>query len=391
MAAQTVRTDLADVGPGVAWTYEFDENGRGRPLSGDGAVDLMHGRRFIWVHLVLSNTRTRDWLAAHEAVPAEAREALLSPERHPRLDWRGDALWGVLYDIRHEFQGAAEEATDLRFVLKPQFLLTARHHPVLSAYRVRERIEAGAVFEDSAELFERLLVSTANLVGEAAHRIAALLDEIEDRVLSETVSDETGRLLKLRREVSRQERLVQATLSVLGQLEQHRAESALQLYRDLGHRVRQRVASFHSDLHLQGDRARLLQEEMAAQLASATNRNLFVLTIVTTVLLPPAFVTGFFGMNTKGLPFGDFGQWDALCGGALLCRRRPRLSADPALSHARVRSKPGPPSCPTRNSRLAPRAGESEVVSARISRGCAPLEPERSNGRFCAGLRAAGG
>ena len=44
---------------------------------------------------------------------------------------------------------------------------------------------------------------------------------------------------------------------------------------------------------------------MAAQLATATNRNLFVLTIVTTVLLPPAFVTGFFGMNTKGLPFGD--------------------------------------------------------------------------------------
>ena len=48
-----------------------------------------------------------------------------------------------------------------------------------------------------------------------------------------------------------------------------------------------------------------MQEEAAAQLAAATNRNLFVLTIVTTVLLPPAFVTGFFGMNTKGLPFGE--------------------------------------------------------------------------------------
>ena len=44
---------------------------------------------------------------------------------------------------------------------------------------------------------------------------------------------------------------------------------------------------------------------MGSQLVSATNRNLFVLTVVTTLLLPPAFVTGFFGMNTKGLPFGD--------------------------------------------------------------------------------------
>jgi zinc transporter len=49
----------------------------------------------------------------------------------------------------------------------------------------------------------------------------------------------------------------------------------------------------------------VLQEEMAAQLATATNRNLFALTVVTTVLLPPAFVTGYFGMNTKGLLFGD--------------------------------------------------------------------------------------
>lgn len=44
---------------------------------------------------------------------------------------------------------------------------------------------------------------------------------------------------------------------------------------------------------------------MAAQLATATNRNLFALTVVTTVLLPPAFVTDYFGMNTKGLPFSD--------------------------------------------------------------------------------------
>ncbi len=51
---------------------------------------------------------------------------------------------------------------------------------------------------------------------------------------------------------------------------------ACETCRELGRRVRQRVASFHSDLHLQGDQAQLLQEETAAQLATATNKNLFV-------------------------------------------------------------------------------------------------------------------
>ncbi len=299
------KIDLADVGPGVAWVFEFDENGRGRPLNDKLSIDLMHGRRFVWVHLILANARTRDWLVAQEALPPESREALLSQDRHPKLDWRGDALWGTLYDLCHEPEAGGDEAADLRFVLRPQFLLTARHHAVRSARAVQDQVASGSTFDDSAAVFERILTAAADSIGEAAHEIAGQLDQIEDRVLSETLSDERAGLLRLRRSISRQERLVHAAQGVLGQLEQERAASALQAYRDLGSRVRQRVSSFHADLHLQGERARLLQDEMAAQLATATNRNLFVLTVVTTVLLPPAFVTGFFGMNTKGLPFGD--------------------------------------------------------------------------------------
>ncbi len=45
-----------------------------------------------------------------------------------------------------------------------------------------------------------------------------------------------------------------------------------------------------------------------------TNRRLFTLSILTAYLLPPTLVTGFFGMNTKDLPFlnSDGGTWMAL-------------------------------------------------------------------------------
>ena len=36
-----------------------------------------------------------------------------------------------------------------------------------------------------------------------------------------------------------------------------------------------------------------------------SNRHLHVLSILTTLLLPPTLVTGIFGMNTKGLPLTD--------------------------------------------------------------------------------------
>jgi zinc transporter len=214
----------------------------------------------------LGNVRTREWIGAQGALPPEPRVVFLSKDRHPNLHWGGEALWGTLHDVRHEDQ-ARMEATDLRFALWPQFLLTARHRRARSAMAVKDQAEKGATFEGSAALFESMLVAAADSIGEASQQIAGELDQIEDRVLSDALSDEGAALLRLRRGISRQERLVQAAHSVLAQLEQNRGESVLQAYRDLGSRVRQRVDTFRADLHLQAELARLLQEEVAAQLA----------------------------------------------------------------------------------------------------------------------------
>jgi zinc transporter len=56
------------------------------------------------------------------------------------------------------------------------------------------------------------------------------------------------------------------------------------------------------DLEVVQERARLLQEEIAGRVGEATNRNLYVLSIVTTLLLPITLITGVFGMNVAGLP-----------------------------------------------------------------------------------------
>jgi zinc transporter len=57
------------------------------------------------------------------------------------------------------------------------------------------------------------------------------------------------------------------------------------------------------DLELVQERARLLQEEIAARLQETVNRNLYVLSIVTTFFLPVTLITGIFGMNVGGMPW----------------------------------------------------------------------------------------
>jgi zinc transporter len=72
---------------------------------------------------------------------------------------------------------------------------------------------------------------------------------------------------------------------------------------------------------------------IAGRLGEATNKNPYLLSIVTTTLLPITLITGIFGMNVGGLPWFDdprgFAHWMVIIGGAvaialaLIWRARP--------------------------------------------------------------------
>ena len=70
-------------------------------------------------------------------------------------------------------------------------------------------------------------------------------------------------------------------------------------------RIAQRLDALDRDMVVLADRSRLMQEEISANLAEQSNRQLYTLSVLTAVFLPPTLVTGLFGMNTKGLPLTD--------------------------------------------------------------------------------------
>jgi zinc transporter len=111
------------------------------------------------------------------------------------------------------------------------------------------------------------------------------------------------RLGNLRRLVAKLRRLVGANRAALASLPGampgvYDAEAGAALRSAV-----ERLDAVGQDLELVQERARLLQEEIASNMNEATNRNLFVLSIATTTLLPITLITGIFGMNVGGLPF----------------------------------------------------------------------------------------
>lgn len=70
-------------------------------------------------------------------------------------------------------------------------------------------------------------------------------------------------------------------------------------------RLVQRVAAIEGDVVALVGQERLLREEVDSRATQRNNQNLYILSIMTALLLPPTLIAGIFGMNTGGLPFAD--------------------------------------------------------------------------------------
>jgi zinc transporter len=129
------------------------------------------------------------------------------------------------------------------------------------------------------------------------------VDVAEDEILGAVLNQHAQKLGGVRRLLARLRRHVNADRAALGPLPGRLLEwLGTEHSRSLRHAV-ERLDAVAQDLELVQERARLLQEEIAARLSEATNRNLFVLSVVTVALLPITLITGIFGMNVGGLPW----------------------------------------------------------------------------------------
>jgi magnesium transporter/zinc transporter len=285
------------------WVLRFDDGGA-TLVSDPGAPSLAPADGgFVWVHLNVADLRYRDWVAAQPQISAEAKALLVEPDTHQRLAADETTLWGVLPDRGRDLERAEDVMRHLRIVVTEHSVVTARRYAVQATAEVRQAALAGARIVSPLDLFERIVEETLSNMDAAIDTLFAEFNEIEDRVLDDEARDERRRLGGLRRQTIRLHREIADAQRVFARAGQSAriGESAQAALR----RLSQRFDALHQELEALQDRARLLQDEIVSNFTAETNRQLYVLTILGTLLMPPTLVSGIFGMNTKNLFFSE--------------------------------------------------------------------------------------
>lgn len=289
--------------PGCAWALWFDQHGVAHP----GLPDKSPAANFSWLHFDRTDVRVSSALLSIEGLDDEdVREALIGQIDHQYVEVVDKIIYGAIIDHETTFEGRNYETDFLRFAFSGSIIVTSRRKPLQSAEAVRSRIATGAKVHSPLALFDMLATSVCDCVAKMNREIAHDLDKIEDRV----IFDDSGRaqrapLGKARREAVRLARQIggiHATIEHLVEVAQENEEDELE---EVATALRQLGDSLTRDVSNLQDRARALQEEVNAILTLETNDRLFMLTIITTLILPATFVTGFFGMNTRNLFFSE--------------------------------------------------------------------------------------
>ncbi|MDB5973921.1 MAG: hypothetical protein JWR07_681 [Nevskia sp.] len=268
----------------------------------------------LWLHFNLVDTRASRWIANSEHVPEAARELLLDVDPRIRLEPLGDGLVGVLGDLHHDFESDPEGFGTLHLYIGETLVVSGRRHPLASSDRLRHELRGGETVGSAIQWLSQLVHNLAETFGAAVTDINDAVDEAEDRILQGRVADEGKALGRVRRLLARLRRQLGANRQSL--IHARTRLPAWVKEADAG-QLRlaiERLDAVAQDLELVQERARLLQEEIAGQLGEATNRNLYLLSIVTTVMLPITLITGVFGMNVGGLPWlqDSVGFWNVM-------------------------------------------------------------------------------
>lgn len=288
---------------GLICGFALQPEGAATSLAWDSKFDPDIAAGPIWLHFNLADARASKWIAACEAIPDDARDLLLDHDALARYEVADNGLALVIGDLHHDFNGDPEGFGTLRLYIDKHMLITGRRHPLMAVDQLRREMSHGAEVTNTTDLLARMIELLAATFQRVVKENADSVDDAEDQILAGYVRDQGAELGRVRRLLARLRRHVNGERHALSQ-------SLARAHRWAGNadtsELRQAVERLDGtaqDLELVQERARLLQEEIAGRLGEATNRNLYLLSVMTTVLLPINLVTGVFGMNTSGLPW----------------------------------------------------------------------------------------
>jgi zinc transporter len=298
---------------GLLHAHLLDGKGGAQALAGWDAIARWSANDgLLWINLDYSIPEAARWLEDKSGIDPLVLAALVDPDPRPRAAAHVEDLLMIVRGINNNEGAAPEDMISVRCYIEARRIVTLRHRPSRSMKQIVTDLERGrgptSAGDFTALFVERMVEHVVARVDTLGDEIAACEDEVvsdgQGRDLRARIADQRRRAIQLRRFLAPQRealaKLVSIAMPWLDPM--HRARVA---------EVADRMTRTVEELDAARDRAAVTQEELGSRVAEATNKRLYVLSLITAVFLPLGFVCSLLGVNVGGVPLqhDDWAFW----------------------------------------------------------------------------------
>ena len=308
---------------GFVYACIFDGQGGGRQIDFNGVREWRPEEGALWVHLDYTGESARRYIIEESGVEPVYVESLLAEVTRPRVKRVGDALLVILCGVNLNAGADPDEMIAVRAWVEADRVITTRHRRLMAINDLRESLARGEGPRDPGEFLVSLAGTLIARMGPTLENLGDELDALEDQVLSQNKGGPPPSLSTTRHTALTLRRHLAPQREVLGEIH---GISMVWLKKNHQQRlgeIADNTARYVEDLNLIRERGAVIQDEANNSATQRMNRSIFVLTIVSTVMLPLALFTGLLGINVAGIPAAEqpwaFGAVLVLMGLIVVC------------------------------------------------------------------------
>lgn len=205
----------------------------------------------------------------------------------------------VLRGVNLHPNSDAEDMISARIWLDKDQILVSQRRSVMSVEAVKVRLQSmSSTVEVMREITDGMLGRIERYIFELDEQV----DQAEDRALEDPSKKQRVEIMNFRRSVIGLRRYLLPQRETLMTLSRSSSKLLSEGDKQVITDQYYRAARICDQLDAVRERLSLIQEEITAIISDKINQNMYVLSIISLVFLPLAFLTGLFGINVGGMP-----------------------------------------------------------------------------------------
>jgi len=284
--------------------YRFDGHGKSARVDPDEACRAgpIMETGFLWAHVPRETDEGQDFLW-RLGLDSHIVDALTAQETRPRCTVHGDGVLLILRGVNLQPGAEPEDMISVRFWIEHGRIIGAGRRTLHAIEDLIDALARGQAPSTPGEFIARLALRLADRAEPAVSDLNEALDDLEEAAIEGDVTPAKRKdLPRIRQKAIALRRFMLPQRDALTTMEIEDLDWLADRDRSRLREAAERVTRLGEELDAIRDRAQVVHDQFIDQRAEAMNRNMLILSVVTTIFLPLGLVTGLLGINVAGIP-----------------------------------------------------------------------------------------